>query len=54
MGRIITAILTAIFDIGVAAGWWTLDNQIVLAVNGLLAAFGLTFLRLGVTKSGPQ
>ncbi len=50
----IVAILTAIFDVGCAVGWWTFDNQIVVAVNGLLAAFGLGFLRAGVSKSGPQ
>lgn len=50
----VVAILLAVFDVGVTFGWWTFDNAVVQAVNALLAAFGLGFLRAGVTKSGPQ
>lgn len=49
----IVAILLAVFDVGVAFGWWTFDSAVIQAVNALLAAFGLGFLRAGVTKSGP-
>jgi hypothetical protein len=49
----ITAILLAVFDVGVAFGWWTFDSGVIQAVNALLAAFGLGFLRAGVAKSGP-
>jgi hypothetical protein len=48
----ITAVLAAIFNLGLAFGWWTADNQVIIAINGLLAAFGFGFLRAGVTKSG--
>ena len=43
----ITAILIAVYNVGIAVGWWTPDNQIIIAVNGLLAALGFGFLRAG-------
>ena len=50
----ITAALFAIFNFGVALGWWTPDNHIITLIDGLLASLGLSFLRMGVTKSGVQ
>lgn len=51
----ITAILFGVFNVGVAVGWWTPDNQLIIAINSLFATFGFAFLRAGVTKSGsPQ
>ena len=47
----ITAILFGIFNVGVALGYWTPDNTIILTVNSLLATFGFSFLRLGVANS---
>jgi hypothetical protein len=47
----ITATLFAVFNFGVAIGWWAPDNQIILLVNSLLAALGFGFLRAGVNKS---
>jgi hypothetical protein len=49
----IVAILLAVFDIGVAVGWWPVDSAVWQSVNAILAAFGLAFLRAGVAKSGP-
>ena len=46
----ITAILFGIFNFGYAMGWWALDNEIWIAVNSLLAMFGLGFLRAGIKK----
>ena len=48
----ITAILFAIFNLGLALGYWEADNQIIITVNTLLGAFGFSFLRAGVKKSG--
>jgi len=48
----ITAILFAIFNLGLALGYWEADNQIIVTVNSLLGAFGFSFLRAGVKKSG--
>ncbi len=48
----ITALLFAVFNLGVVLNWWTADNQVVLAVNTLLGSLGFAFLRAGVTKSG--
>lgn len=48
----ITAVLFGIFNLGLAIGWWTPDNQVVLAVNSIFATFGWAFMRAGVTKSG--
>ena len=47
----ITIILAAIFNIGVAAGWWTPENDLVNAINMIFASFGIGFLRKGVSKS---
>lgn len=50
----IIAGLTAIFNFGIAVGWWLPDNAIWDAVNYILAAlFGMA-LRAGVSKSGPS
>ena len=47
----ITIILAAIFNIGVAAGWWTPENDLVNAINMIFASFGIGFLRKGVSKA---
>lgn len=47
---IICAILLGICNVGVAMGWWTWENASV--ANGILASFGLAFLRMGVDKAG--
>ena len=49
----ITVIIGFIFNIGCLVGWWTVDNQVVIQIDGLLGFLGLNFLRAGVTKSGP-
>ena len=47
----ITAVLFGVYNIGLALGWWTADSTIITAINTVLAAFGLAFLRHGVSKS---
>ena len=47
----ITAVLIALFNFGVAQGWWAEGTMYVELVNAILAAFGLAFLRSGVKKS---
>ena len=47
----IIAILFGVFNFGVSIGWWTIDNDIWLAINSLLAMLGFGFLRASVTKS---
>ena len=49
----ITAILFAVFNLGVTLGWWTVDDVTIKAVDTLLAALGFGFLRAGVKKSEP-
>lgn len=46
----ITAFLLAVCNFGVALGWW--DWAAANVANGILASFGLAFLRMGVDKSG--
>ena len=46
----ITAALLAVCNFGVALGWWTWEQAAV--ANGVLASFGLAFLRMGVDKAG--
>ena len=46
----ITAFLFALFNFGIAIGWWTPDNQIIYLINTLLASVGFGFLRAAVTK----
>jgi hypothetical protein len=50
----ITAILLAVFNLGVALNWWTVDNQIIYAIDTILGTLGFAFLRAGVTKSGTK
>ncbi len=50
----IVAGLFAIFNFGVAMGYWTPDNSLVTTIDSLLGALGLSFLRAGVTKSEPK
>jgi hypothetical protein len=50
----ITAVLLAVFNFGLVMGWWDDSNQVIIAVNSLLTALGIGFLRAGVTKSGPN
>ncbi len=47
----ITAFLFAFFNFGLLIGWWDETNQVIIAVNALLTALGLGFLRAGVTKA---
>ena len=47
----ITAILLVVYNVGIALGWWTMDNEIIIAINTVLAGFGLGFLRAGVAKA---
>ena len=44
----IVAFLFGVFNIGLAMGWWTADNQIIVTINSLLAMLGFGFLRAGV------
>ena len=46
----ITAFLFGLFNFGIAMGWWTVDNQVWLGINSLLAMLGWGFLRAGVSK----
>lgn len=46
----ITALLLAVANFGVALGWWDWSQANV--ANGILASFGLAFLRMGVDKAG--
>jgi len=46
----ITAILFGIANVGVVLGWFTWEQ--VSIANGILAGFGLAFLRSAVDKSG--
>lgn len=48
----ITAALFAVFNFGIAMGWWMADNEVITLINSLLAAIGFGFMRAGVTKSG--
>ena len=48
----IVVVVAAIYNLGIAFGWFTADNDRVVAVNSVLAAFGMGFLRAGVAKSG--
>lgn len=43
----IVIVLGALFNIGIAAGWWTVDNQVWELVNMIL-----TFLGIGAVRSG--
>lgn len=46
----IVAAAAAIFNFGLAVGWWTVDNQVWLAIDSIFAAlFGMA-LRAGVSK----
>jgi len=47
----IIAILLSIFNIGIAFGLWTPDNELWLLVNAILAALGLGTLRAGMDKT---
>jgi hypothetical protein len=49
----ITAILFAVFNLGTVLNLWTVDDATWKAIDTILGALGLTFLRLGVTKSAP-
>ena len=44
----IVAFVAALFNFGVAVGWWSFDNQIWLAINTILASLGLGTLRAGM------
>lgn len=44
------AILLGIANIGASLGWFTWEQATV--ANGILAPFGLAFLRAGVDKNG--
>lgn len=46
----ITAILFGVANIGVILGWFTWEQ--VNIANGILAGFGLAFLRVAIDKSG--
>ena len=50
----IVIVVTAVFNIGVAAGWWPVDGAVYQIINAILIALGIGALRAGVTKSGPQ
>lgn len=47
---IITAILLGIANVGASLGWWTWEQATI--ANGILAPFGLAFLRMGIDKAG--
>ena len=46
----IVAILLGVSNIGASLGWWTWEQAQV--ADGILAPFGLAFLRAGVDKAG--
>ena len=46
----ITAVLIAVYNIGLAFAWWTPDDQYVMLVNTVLVTFGIGFLRAGIAK----
>lgn len=39
-----------VFNVGVIAGWWTVDNRLWAEINALLGALGLTAMRAGMKK----
>jgi hypothetical protein len=47
----ITAILLIIFNMGVALKLWNPDNVTWTAIDTILAAFGLAFLRSGINTT---
>ena len=50
----ITAILFALFNLGIALNLWTTTNAAWTAVNAILAALGFGFLRNAITvESNP-
>ena len=46
----ITAILFAIYNLGIVLNLWTADNATWTAVNTILGALGLAFLRSAVAN----
>jgi hypothetical protein len=44
----LVAFVAAVFNFGIAVGWWTADNQLWVAINMILASFGLGTLRAGI------
>jgi hypothetical protein len=45
----IIMIVGFVFNIGVVAGWWTLDNQVWDLVNMILVFLGVGSIRAGVS-----
>lgn len=44
----IVMILGFVFNLGVTAGWWTLDNQVWELVNIILGFLGIGAIRDGI------
>lgn len=42
--------ISFLFNVGVAVGWWTIDNKVWIEINALLVALGLTAMRAGIKK----
>jgi len=47
----IIAVLAAVFNVGIAFGWWTLDSQVWELINIILGFLGLGTLRSGMSKA---
>lgn len=49
----IIMVLAFVFNLGVTAGWWTLDNQVWELINIILGFLGLGAIRAGMkTEAG--
>lgn len=44
----IIMVLAFVFNIGITAGWWTLDNQVWDLINVILGFLGLGAIRSGL------
>ena len=50
----ITAFLFAVFNFGIAVGFWAFDNQIWILVNTILGALGFGFMRAGISNEAKK
>lgn len=49
----IIMVLAFVFNLGVTAGWWTVDNQVWDLINIILGFLGLGAIRAGIkTEAG--
>ena len=50
----IVIVVGAVFNIGVAAGWWTVDSQLWELINYILGFLGIGAVRSGIKSEGKK